>query len=244
MRLTGTPENARLAGCQWFDFHFSAREPSLLVTREASIRKEPVVFGPTLEALLVHGMKGRLDADARRRLRALGVDVEQPFASAYPVPLWFDVIQLCAEVLHPGLPRAEAWYRVGRRMGDGFGDTPLGKALYGVARVLGPRRMLARMARNLQTSSNYVTARTRELSGGDVELTVEVPPEFHAALGAHPGVDPHFLRGSTETLLEMCGVPHATCAPQPSRPGRERSIVFLVPLPLTTHPEGEASPAA
>lgn len=202
----------------------------MFVMPDVPTRKEAVVFGAAVEALLVHGMKGRLDADARRRLKALGVDLEQPFASAYPVPLWFDVIQLCADVLHPGMARHEAWYRVGRRLGDNFGDTLLGKALYGVARVLGPRRMLARMARNLQTSSNYTTARTRELPGGDIELTVEVLPEFHAALGTHPGMDPHFMRGTLETLLEVCGVRHPTCALQPALAGKKRSFVFLVPL--------------
>ena len=202
----------------------------MTVKPDAPARKEPVVFGPTVEALLLHGMKGRLDADAKRRLKSLGVDVEQPFASAYPVPLWFDVIQVCSEVLHPNLPRNEAWYRVGLRLGDSFGDTLLGKALYGVARVLGPRRMLARMARNLQTSSNYATAQTRELASGDIELTVEVLPEFHAALGTHPGLDPHFMRGTLETLLGMCGVRNATCSIQSPLPGRKRSFVFLIPM--------------
>jgi uncharacterized protein (TIGR02265 family) len=244
--LLETPEVARFAWTHWFDFKRTARKPSVTVKPDASARKEPVVFGPTVEALLLHGMKGRLDADARRRLKALGVDVEQPFASAYPVPLWFDIIQVCSEVLHPGMSRNEAWYRVGLRLGDSFGDTLLGKALYGVARVLGPRRMLARMARNLQTSSNYATAQTRELSGGDIELTVEVLPEFHAALGAHPGLDPYFMRGTLETLLEMCGVHNPSCSLQPSLPSRKRSFVFLIPLHegKVALPERKAPPAA
>lgn len=192
-------------------------------------RKEPVVFGPTVEALVLHGMKGRLDADAKRRLKALGLDVEQPFASAYPVPMWFDIIQLCAEVLHPKLPRDEAWYRLGRRLGESFGDTLLGKALYGVAKVLGARRMLARMTRNLQTSSNYAMAEVRDLPGGDVELVVDALPEFHAALGPHPGMDPHFMRGTLETLLEMCGERHARCELRPAAPGK-RGFTFLISL--------------
>ncbi|XXF77805.1 DUF2378 family protein [Myxococcaceae bacterium GXIMD 01537] len=216
------------------------------MTLDARPRKEPVVFGHTVEALLVHGMKSRLDAASRRRLKALGVDMDQPLAMAYPVPVWFDMLELCAEVLHPGQPRHESWYRVGRCFGEGFGATQLGKALYGVARVLGPRRMLGRMARNLQTSLNYATATMRELPGGDVELTVEVQSEFHAALGAHPGLDPHFVRGMLEMLLEVCGVRNAACVLQPSLVGRPRSFLFSIPLQqeLGASAERKAPPAA
>jgi uncharacterized protein (TIGR02265 family) len=206
-------------------------------------RKEPVVFGPTVEALLVHGLKGRLDAAALRRLKELGVDLEQPLASAYPATVWFDILQTCADVLHPTLPRDEAWYRVGRRLGESFGETVQGKALYGVARVLGPRRMLARMTRNLQTLGNYAISYVRERDGGDVELTVEVLPEFHAALGPHPGLDPHQVRGTLETLLEVCGLREAQCVLQPLVPGR-RSFTFLVPMREKELSERKASPAA
>jgi hypothetical protein len=105
--------------------------------------------------------------------------------------------------------------------------------------------MLARMTRNLQTSSNYAMAEVRELPGGDFELRVDALPEFHAALGSHPGMDPHFMRGTLETLLEMCGERNARCELRPAPPGT-RGFTFLISLgkqPVAA-PERKARPTS
>jgi uncharacterized protein (TIGR02265 family) len=168
-------------------------------------RKEPVAFDQMMEGLLVHVMKDRLDAQARQRLRGLGVDMDQPLRSAYPLEVLIGTIHLCAGVLHPGVPREESWYRLGRQTLEGFGSTGMGKALFGMARTWGARRMLGHMTRVFQTAINYARARSYDLPGGDVDLTVEVLPEFRDQRRSRRWMDPHFVRGIITQMVEVCG---------------------------------------
>jgi uncharacterized protein (TIGR02265 family) len=193
-------------------------------------RKEPVAFDQLMEGLLHHAMKGRLDEAARLRLRGLGVDLERPLLSAYPLMTLLETLRLCSEVLHPELPREEARYRLGVRTLEGFGSTGMGKALFGMARTWGSRRMLGHMTRVFQTGVNYARARTRELPGGDVEVTVEVLPEFHAAISPRPGLDPHFVRGIISQLMEVCG---ARVPIHLVHPGDPSGMGFTYRVPLS-----------
>lgn len=172
---------------------------------ETSRRKEPVAFDQLMEGLLLHAMKGRLDAEAQRKLQALGVDVSRPLLSAYPLVTLMGTLKLCAELRYPELPREEARYQLGLRTLEGFGSTPMGKALFGMARMWGARRMLGHMTRVFQTGINFARARSAELPNGDVEVTVEVLPEYRASIHHRPGLDPYFIRGIISQLMEVCG---------------------------------------
>jgi uncharacterized protein (TIGR02265 family) len=158
-----------------------------------------------MEGLVIHAMKDRLDGAARQRLLALGVDVGRPLLSAYPLVTLLGALKLCAVVLYPELSREEARYQLGRKTLEGFGCTAMGKALFGMARTWGTRRLLSHMTRVLQTGVNFARARSRELPGGDVEVTVEVLPEFRGAITHRPGLDPYFMRGIIAQLVEICG---------------------------------------
>jgi uncharacterized protein (TIGR02265 family) len=158
-----------------------------------------------MEGLVLHAMKGRLDAEAQRKLLALGVDVSRPLVSAYPLATLLGTLKLCAELRYPELPREEARYQLGLRALEGFGATPMGKALFGMARTWGARRMLGHMTRVFQTGINFARARATELPGGDVEVAVEVLPEYRASIHHRPGLDPYFIRGIITQLVEVCG---------------------------------------
>ena len=172
---------------------------------ETSRRKEPVAFDQLMEGLLLHAMKDRLDAEAQRKLLALGVDVSRPLVSAYPLAALLGTLKLCAELRYPELPREEARFQLGLRTLEGFGSTPMGKALFGMARMWGARRMLGHMTRVFQTGINFARARSAELPNGDVEVTVEVLPEYRGSIHHRPGLDPYFIRGIITQLMEVCG---------------------------------------
>ncbi len=199
------------------------------MTSGGALPKEPVTFGHAVEALLEHAMKGRLDAQARQRFKAIGVDPDRPLLVAYPLSVWFDALSLCAELLHPGLPRDEAWYRVGWQFGQGYGQTALGKATFALARLVGWKRTKERLARGMQTGSNYMRSYGRELPDGTFELRFEVLPDFRAALGSQPGVDPYFLCGCIDAVLQLAAAPLAKAERLPTQPGEPGLVLRFLP---------------
>jgi uncharacterized protein (TIGR02265 family) len=199
-------------------------------------RKEPVAFDQLMEGLLIHAMKDRLDGEAQRRLLALGVDVSRPLLSAYPLVTLLGTLKLCAELRFPELPREEARYQLGLRTLEGFGSTPMGKALFGMARMWGARRMLSHMTRVFQTGINFARACSRELPNGDIEVTVEVLQDFRAAITHRPGLDPYFVRGIIAQLMEVCGAGLPVTLLPPTDPDG-LSFTYRVPMSqVAAHP--------
>jgi uncharacterized protein (TIGR02265 family) len=204
-------------------------------------RKEPVAFDQLMEGLLIHAMKDRLDLAARERLLALGVDISRPLLSAYPLVTLLGTLKLCAELRYPELPREDARYQLGLRTLEGFGSTPMGKALFGMARMWGARRMLGHMTRVLQTGINFARARSRDLPNGDVDVTVEVLSEFRDSITHRPGVDPYFVRGIIAQLVEICGVRVPVTLLPPTDPAG-LSFTYHVPLSQVPAPAKRTPP--
>jgi uncharacterized protein (TIGR02265 family) len=184
-------------------------------------------------------MKDRLDAEAKRKLLKLGVDVDRPLLSAYPLTTLLGTLKLCAELRFPDLSREEARFQLGLKTLEGFGSTSMGKALFGMARMWGPRRMLNHMTRVLQTGVNHARAQSRELPGGDIEVRVEVMPEFVAAISPLPGLDPHFVRGIITQLVEVCGASLPVSLVAPVDPSGQS---FTYRVPISQAPAGSTGP--
>jgi uncharacterized protein (TIGR02265 family) len=204
-------------------------------------RKEPVAFDQLMEGLLIHAMKDRLDLAARQKLLALGVDISRPLLSAYPLVTLLGTLKLCAELRYPELPREDARYQLGLRTLEGFGSTPMGKALFGMARMWGARRMLGHMTRVLQTGINFARARSRDLPNGDVDVTVEVLSEFRDSITHRPGVDPYFVRGIIAQLVEICG-PRVPVTLLPPTDPAGLSFTYHVPLSQVPAPPKRTPP--
>jgi hypothetical protein len=52
-------------------------------------------------------------------------------------------------------------------------------------------------------------------------------PEFHAALGTMPGIDPHFMHGNMDAMMELVGAPFTRSELQPVEPGSQRVVYLL-----------------
>lgn len=151
----------------------------------------PVVFGSSYEALL-RVMGEKLDAGFTAKLKALGVDVSS-INAAYPYETWVQSLELAMSVLWPGVAKDEATWRMGRAIFDSWGHTLIGRALLPLLRLLGPRRGLERMTRNLRSSNNYA----------DTRLTARGPTEYE--LWINLVAFPHYYRGLLESGLEASG---------------------------------------
>jgi uncharacterized protein (TIGR02265 family) len=169
----------------------------------SSLQNEPVVFSQMFEALIMHAMRGQLGPEGLRRVEAAGLDLSRPLLVAYPLTVWYDAVWACAQVIFPALPRTEAMYATGRKVAEGYSHTTMGKALFSGLKKLGWQRALGQMARSLRTGCNFLASHSNELPTGDLEITLEILPEFIPALGSHPGIDTSFMRGFLDASAEL-----------------------------------------
>lgn len=200
------------------------------VTQSQS-QRQPVVFSQVVEALFKHAFDAqeRFDPDTRQRLKTIGIDLDYPLLTAYSAPTWFAAISVCAEVRYPDLPLEQAHYSLGRQLATNYGKTALGKIVYGMLRMLGWRHSLSRISRALQSGTNFLSAQTRFLEGGVLEVVFEVLPDFHAVFGNRPGIDPHFMNGNMDTMMALFGAPYRNGELQPIEPGSQRVVYLLRP---------------
>lgn len=134
-----------------------------------------------------------MDERCTQRLRELGLDAGAPLNVAYPLEVWIEALRTAAETLAPGVPLDEGAAVVGRRFIEGYGATRMGAALLRTVRMLGPRRMLERMTRNLRTGTNYL------------ESTLLERGPTHYELSCRPVLIPGFYQGLLSAGLEISG---------------------------------------
>lgn len=151
----------------------------------------PVVFGTSVEAL-VRVLGQSRTPEVQSRFLALGVDLERP-NPAYPYETWLDALRLAMALKWPGVTEEEASYRMGRAIFESYGQTLMGSALLQLLKVLGPRRGLERMTRNLRTTNNY----------SETRLTVVGPNQYQ--LWVNKVAFPQYFRGLLEAGLEFSG---------------------------------------
>lgn len=130
---------------------------------------EALVFGPTFDAL-TRALGTRLNVEARARFKAIGVDFDHPLLPAYPFETWVKAMDLASQLVMPNAVEKERHLAMGRRMVDSYGETLVGKALLTAMRVIGPKRMLERMARNLRTANNYTETKLTIFPNGHHQL--------------------------------------------------------------------------
>jgi uncharacterized protein (TIGR02265 family) len=143
---------------------------------------ERVVFSATFESLFrVLGPESMTKLVPM--LRAEGID-PQHLNAAYPMTTWVKVVRAMLPLFAPGASEDEALTRLGERVVDSYGEGLVGKALFGVLKVLGPRRALERTTRNFRTTNNYAESTVTHLEGNTFELWMnEVDlPTFSAAV--------------------------------------------------------------
>jgi uncharacterized protein (TIGR02265 family) len=153
-----------------------------------------VVFDHTVEGLFLIALQGRLSSVAMARLRAAGMDLSKKLLPAYGFETWKRCLEVAVTDLYGRLPRDEGYRRLGHDMVQGMGKTVIGRAMVGVARLLGPLRALRRLDHNLHSADNYVQARITELSSHWCEVGInEVMNQ------------PGYYQGILEACLEMAG---------------------------------------
>lgn len=132
--------------------------------------EERLVYIQVVEGLLQHGLRGRISPRLRLRLRQAGIDVDRPLMPAYPVTQWMHCLRIVAEESWPGVPLEQAFRNLASAHVEGYGQTLIGRAVYGVMRLLGPRRLVQRLPQTLRATDNYTEALLTERGPTTYEL--------------------------------------------------------------------------
>jgi uncharacterized protein (TIGR02265 family) len=144
-----------------------------------------LIFEHAVEGLFQRGLAGRVTPALKAQLREAGVDLERPLLPAYPWEVWARCVGMAARALHPEEPDTVGWRLVGERMVDGYRETLVGGAMFGMLRLLGPKRMVGRTRQNFRSGNNYTEARITEVGPGAVDLWMnEVGPLRYFTQGA------------------------------------------------------------
>jgi uncharacterized protein (TIGR02265 family) len=155
---------------------------------------ERLVFSQTVEALMVRGIGDRLTSEARARLRALGLDLDRSLLPAYPAAVWKEVLAETARSVFPELTVEEAMLEMGDSTVSGMEKTLVGRATIAMARLIGPVRMMKRLAISVKSGTNFAGLTVKELG----------PREFELESAPNP-LSPEFMRGALLAALAIAG---------------------------------------
>jgi uncharacterized protein (TIGR02265 family) len=132
--------------------------------------REPLVYDVTVEAMFSRALKGRLTPRLKARVKEAGIDLDAKLKPSYPREVWLRTMRLVVEDLYLGVPEDRAWFELGERMVDSFGETLMGPAMVGILKLLGPGRALGRMSQTFQHANNYMQSKLEDLGPGRFRL--------------------------------------------------------------------------
>jgi uncharacterized protein (TIGR02265 family) len=144
-----------------------------------------LVYATGVEGLFLRALKDRLTPELKAKIRAEGVDLEKKLALGYPLDVWIRCVDAAAQVLYPTLTLEEAHWTLGADFIRGYAETMIGRAMFGVLRLLGPMKAIAQLERSFRTGNNYVRTSFIELSPTSAEVWiagVEGQPWFNAGI--------------------------------------------------------------
>lgn len=156
---------------------------------------ERIIFASSFDGLLNTAAKSRVTPELRATLKGLGVELSA-LLPAYPREVFVKSVAACAAAWFPGEPVEDAWFKIGVGNLDGFYETFIGKPLFVLLRVMGPRRTLGRMRANFRSANNYTESKMVEIGPHELQVWVNETGELR-----------HFIRGAMCRGLQLAGSP-------------------------------------
>lgn len=168
--------------------------------------EEPVIFSTVVEGTK-KAFGERLTPALLAKLKAAGMDFNsgQP---AYPMDAFLRAFQVLADELVPDEPDANRRYRrLGHDFMAGYVETGLGRATLMMAKLIGLRRALERLGRNMYTTGNYLTVEVINESPTGLLAITRVRPVFHPFVTDAWGVIAQYRLGIFDAVFELLGTP-------------------------------------
>lgn len=124
---------------------------------------DKLVFAQSVDALFIRALGPHLTRDGRRKLKELGLDLQEPLRPAYSLEAWKGFLRVAAGDVFPELALEAAWVALGERYQRGYRQTAQGRASMSLVTRLGPRHTLERVSHTLRAGNNFNEARLEEL---------------------------------------------------------------------------------
>jgi uncharacterized protein (TIGR02265 family) len=167
-------------------------------------QRQPVVFDSVVEGL-ARALGNPLPPNLRAQFEKAGIDPVRP-VPAYPLEQFEALITGLARELYPRQTPAEGLHALGRHFLKGFVQTMVGKAVFALAQVIGPKRTLLRMGRNFKSAADAMDITTVSTGAAEVELQVVVQPQFLAGRANRDQPMVEYRAGILEATLEALGI--------------------------------------
>lgn len=165
---------------------------------------EKLVYAGTIEALFQKALENRLTPVCRMHLREAGLDLDQKLAPTYTLEQWKQFLRIAADHVYAGMPVEAAYYSLGERFIDGYFSTLFGRALLGMARLAGPRRVLSQARLGFRSSTNC----------GEVRVVEREATTFEVSLNDILADQPTFAAGVLARTVELAGGQRVVALPE------------------------------
>lgn len=146
-----------------------------------------LIFSSSVEALLKVST-GRVKPETQRQLAAMRIGPPHKLEPAYPAHDWAKAVKVVSADLYPTLSTEEQHRQLGKETVLQFADGFMGKAMFAAAKIIGARRSLERMTRNLRTGANFIETRFSVIDEKTHELWIndvtDVPGFYAGLIGA------------------------------------------------------------
>lgn len=130
---------------------------------------EQLIFEHVVDGLL-KGIGDRRTSVLEQRLLAAGWSGPGKKLPAYPYETWRSFLRIAREELFGALPEREGYEKLGELFVDGYFQTPLGGAVAGVVRLLGPKRTLLRATQQFRSANNFTETKVTEQNPKHIEV--------------------------------------------------------------------------
>jgi uncharacterized protein (TIGR02265 family) len=155
---------------------------------------DKLVFESSIEGLFHRGLGDRITPGLRAELKALGIDLTKKLPPAVSRETWYLALGAAARHCFPRVDKNLALKEIGVLLMKGIEETIFGRTMAPVVRLLGPRRLIERVPKNMKSANNFAESTVTALAPTEYQLDVN-----------DVGDAPEVFQGSLEEIARWAG---------------------------------------
>jgi uncharacterized protein (TIGR02265 family) len=147
--------------------------------------EQRLIFEQSIEGMYLKGHPELLSPHVKAALKAVGIDLDAKLKGSYPADLVNEATRTFRKVAY-AMERddAKAYARIGERTVDGYFGTTFGKALVGVLKLFGVKRIVGRLPEAMRSGSNFQNVTLEWKGETEAHLTLAfTEPDPHINVG-------------------------------------------------------------